>query len=102
MRLVEEFGRLLKKAPFRLKAFSVNLPIVGFLFERKERRVRAKRKAAKSPLLPTPPPNPLLDTLDNLRKQAMKDGDWETAFGSAFFQLMLDPRKNQNQQGQGS
>ncbi len=89
---------------FEFDGFSVTT-ILGFIpfpapeFKRKRAKSkgRSRRTIVKSKL-PEPPKDPITDTMESLRQDAIDDGDYVTAFGTALAQNIYEKNKKGSQQ----
>jgi hypothetical protein len=103
MNAVKHAYRAVKKKvkQFEFDGFSIT-PILGFIpfpapqFKRKraKHRSRSKRTIVESKASK----DPVVDTLENLRHDAIEDGDYVTAFGSALAQNVYEKNKKDSRQ----
>ncbi len=97
-RVGKTYRRLKRKvSQFEFEGFTVTT-VAGFIpfpaphFKKKRPKTRARSRTRMIPL-PEPPKDPLIDTLDRYRKDAMDDGEYFSAFGAALVQNAYEQSK---------
>lgn len=87
---------------FEFEGFTVTT-IAGFIpfpapqFRRKRARSRQRSRKAVVRARPEPPKDPVVDTFENFRQNAMDEREYWQAFGAAIAQNMYEQgKKNQN------
>ncbi len=90
-----------KISQFEFDGFSVTT-ILGFMpfpapaFKRK--RAKSKGRSKRTIVKSKPPKDPITDTMESLRQDAIDDGDYVTAFGTALAQNIYEKNKKGSQQ----
>ena len=98
----KSYRQLKRRVPFEFDGFSVII-IFGFIpfpaphFKRKRARAKLRRHSVARKPITRLPIDPVSDTIEHLRQDAIDEGDYGVAFGAAIIQNMYEKNKKGDQ-----